>query len=82
MSFLYQSTRALARTSRPSVRYFSTTLQQRKTATDTIKDSVKQVDRTVSDAAVAGIEKGGVFSSSCSLWITLTDSYRGTIRQS
>jgi len=61
MSFLYKSSRSLLNSTRPATqatRAFSTTLQSRKTATETIKDGVKKVDRTVADAAVAGIEKG------------------------
>jgi len=62
MSFLYQSSRTLLRNSHPATRSatraFSTTLQQRKTATETVKDGLKKVDRTVADAAVVGIEKG------------------------
>ncbi len=65
MSFLYRSRPALrgltlARTSRASNPcLFSTTAVQSKTATEAIKDTVKSVDRVVSDAAVSGIEKGG-----------------------
>jgi len=40
-------------------RLFSTTPFVRKSATETVKDAAKSVDRTISDAAVKGIEKGG-----------------------
>lgn len=40
-------------------RLFSTAPALRKTAVDAAKDTLKKVDRTVSDAAVKGIEKGG-----------------------
>ena len=59
------TTTMLLRTSslilRPSVRLFSTTSPFLKSATDTIADAAKAVDRTVADAAVRGIEKGGEF---------------------
>lgn len=41
-------------------RFFSTTFAAQKTATEAAKDTLKSVDRTVSDAAVRGIEKGGM----------------------
>ena len=41
------------------VRLFSTTPIARKGPVETVKDAVKAVDRTVSDAAVKGIETGG-----------------------
>ena len=62
MSFLYKTTpllRTAARSARSSPRLFSTAIVQQKSATDTVKDGLKAVDRTVSDAAVAGIDKGG-----------------------
>lgn len=40
-------------------RLFSTSVYLRKGPVEGAKDAVKQVDRTVSDAAVKGIEKGG-----------------------
>ena len=59
MSFLYSTARtSLIRSSLPATRAFSISIQPRKSATDAVKDSAKKVDRTVSDAAVAGIEKG------------------------
>lgn len=59
MSFLYRTARtSFVRSSLPATRAFSTAFQPRKSATDTVKDAAKKVDRTVSDAAVAGIEKG------------------------
>jgi hypothetical protein len=39
--------------------FFSTTPLARKTATDTVKDAAKAVDRTISGAAVKGIDMGG-----------------------
>jgi len=63
MSFLYQTTpmlRTAARSAalRQSPRLFSTTVAQRKTPTEAVKDGLKKVDRVVSDAAVVGIDKG------------------------
>jgi hypothetical protein len=46
---------ALAR----QARLFSTSVYLRKGPVEATKDAVKTVDRTVSDAAVKGIEKGG-----------------------
>jgi hypothetical protein len=40
-------------------RLFSTTPVARKSPVETIKDAAKAVDRTISGAAVKGIEKGG-----------------------
>ncbi|KAF1946394.1 hypothetical protein EJ02DRAFT_450494 [Clathrospora elynae] len=40
------------------VRLFSTTPIARKSPVETIKDAAKAVDRTISGAAVKGIEKG------------------------
>lgn len=40
-------------------RLFSTSPIVRKSPVETVKDAAKKVDRTVSDAAVKGIEKGG-----------------------
>ncbi|MCJ1337135.1 hypothetical protein MMC09_002414 [Bachmanniomyces sp. S44760] len=37
---------------------FSTSIQSRKSAIDAAKDTLKDVDRKISDAAVKGIEKG------------------------
>ena len=63
MSFLYSPARTAAlRSTRPATRLaFSTTVQPRKSATDSVKDAAKKVDRTVANAAVAGIEKGRKF---------------------
>lgn len=58
MSFLQQSARTLVRSSRPAVRAFTTTPQPRKIVPDAVKEPLKKADRAVSDAAVAGIEKG------------------------
>ena len=48
---------ALARNAH--VRLLSTTTRLQKGPIEVAKDAVKTVDRTVSDAAVAGIEAGG-----------------------
>jgi hypothetical protein len=45
-------------------RLFSTTPVARKSPVETIKDAAKAVDRTISGAAVKGIEKGGTYTSS------------------
>ncbi|KUJ10699.1 uncharacterized protein LY89DRAFT_689347 [Mollisia scopiformis] len=65
MSFLL---RTLPRQSRPlalraslPTQAFSTTLTQRKSATETVKDAAKTVDRAVSDKLVDGIEIGRMF---------------------
>ena len=57
MSFLYRTQPALRqalRTTKPSSRLFSTA-----SIYHSVKDTAKGVDRAVSDAAVAGIDKGG-----------------------
>ena len=46
-----------------NARLFSTNARLQKSATETVKDTLKAVDRTVSDAAVKGISKGGMLSS-------------------
>lgn len=43
-------------------RLFSTTPVARKSPVDAIKDAAKTIDKTISGAAVKGIEKGGTFS--------------------
>jgi hypothetical protein len=68
MSFLYKTTPLLRTAVRSSVtrsspRLFSTAVVQRKSATDTVKDGLKSVDRAVSDVAVAGIDKGGTMTA-------------------
>ena len=40
------------------VRLFSTTPRAQKSVVDSVKDAAKAVDRTISGAAVKGIEKG------------------------
>lgn len=60
MSFLYRSNGVLrSAAARPSPRLFSTAVVYRKSATETVKDGLKAVDRTVADAAVKGIDAGG-----------------------
>jgi hypothetical protein len=58
MSFLYRTQPALRCLARPSSRLFTSTAIQNKSATEAVKETVKDVDRAVSDAAVTGIEKG------------------------
>lgn len=59
MSFLYRSNTLLRSVAtRPSPRLFSTAVVYRKSATEAVKDGLKAVDRTVSDAAVKGIDAG------------------------
>lgn len=61
MSFLWKAQPLVRQVAiaRPSPRLFSTAVIYQKSATETVKDGLKAVDRTVSDAAVAGIDKGG-----------------------
>lgn len=58
MSFL----KTLPRNALPlaRARVFSTSPYARKSAIDSAKDAAKTIDRTVSDAAVKGIKKGGM----------------------
>jgi hypothetical protein len=42
-------------------RLFSTTPVTRKSPVEAIKDAAKAVDKTISGAAVKGIEKGGTY---------------------
>jgi Asp/Glu/hydantoin racemase len=61
MSFLTSRTFAVARPSAfaPAARAFTTTALRQKTATQTVKDTFKTVDRAVSEKIVDGIELGG-----------------------
>lgn len=59
MSFVARSIRVIPTAAR--VRPFSTTLPAYKSATETAKDALKSVDRTVSDTLVKGIDKTGMF---------------------
>jgi hypothetical protein len=71
MSFLTRSSpvlRTAIRSSAVQPRLFSTAVVYQKSATDTVKDGLKAVDRTVSDIAVAGIDKGGTCCTSH--WLT------------
>lgn len=77
MSFLYKTTPVIRTTirstvARSSTRCLSTTVVQHKSATDTVKDGLKTVDRAVSDVAVAGIDKGGLLALSPSHLSVLT----------
>jgi len=61
MSFLTRSTPLTSRltvSSRFAPRAFSTSFVNRKSATETVKDAAKTVDRAVSDKIVDGIEVG------------------------
>jgi hypothetical protein len=53
---------SLARSARFTTisRPFTTSLRLNKGPVEAVKDAAKKVDRTVSDAAVVGIEKGGM----------------------
>ena len=57
MSFLALTTLRTVRAA--PVARFSTTAIAQKSPVDAAKDTLKKVDRTVSDAAVSGIEAGG-----------------------
>jgi hypothetical protein len=46
------------------VRLFSSSPIARKSPVEAIKDAAKAVDKTISGAAVKGIEKGGTYTSS------------------
>lgn len=62
MSFLTRTSplaRRVAVSTRFAPRAFSTTYVQRKSATETVKDAAKSVDRAISDKLVDGIEAGG-----------------------
>jgi hypothetical protein len=45
------------------VRLFSSSPIARKSPVEVIKDAAKVVDKTISGAAVKGIEKGGTYTS-------------------
>ena len=57
MSFLARTTLRTVRVA--PVARFSTTAVANKSVVDSAKDTLKKVDRTVSDAAISGIETGG-----------------------
>jgi hypothetical protein len=60
MSFLYKASTSAFRVARLAPRAaFSTSVRSQKSAIDVAKETLKEVDRTVADAAVKGIEKGG-----------------------
>lgn len=60
MSFLYKTSTSAFRVARLAPRAaFSTSVRSQKSAIDVAKDTLKEVDRKVADAAVRGIEKGG-----------------------
>ena len=64
MSFLVSRVPALAarRATPAAVSRFSTSPRAQKSAVDATKDAAKAVDRTISDAAVKGIDTGGRMS--------------------
>lgn len=49
-------------------RTFTTSIAARKSATETVKDGLKTVDRAVSDKIVDGIDAGGTFCLSYPFW--------------
>lgn len=51
--------RSFCATTPASTRYFSAGARFQKSPVETVKDAAKAVDRTISDAAVKGIETGG-----------------------
>lgn len=53
-------------------RLFSTTPVARKSPVDAIKDAAKTIDKTISGAAVKGIEKGGTSISPLPISIVTT----------
>lgn len=76
MSFITRvtplSARVSANTTAPVLsvarsRFLSSTASYQKGPVETTKETLKKVDRTISDAAVKGIEKGGRcnFHASC-----------------
>ncbi|KAL9624493.1 MAG: hypothetical protein Q9160_001157 [Pyrenula sp. 1 TL-2023] len=58
MSFLYRASTVATSSGRCSFKAFSTTSFKPKSAPDTTKDTLRQADRKVSDAAVSGIDAG------------------------
>ncbi|KAI1468340.1 uncharacterized protein F4812DRAFT_426337 [Daldinia caldariorum] len=67
MSFLEVTARRLATTSRvavvPAPRHFSTSIAAQKSVTEAAKDTLKTVDRKVSDKLVDGINVGAKLAS-------------------
>jgi guanyl-specific ribonuclease Sa len=64
MSFLTRTTRIAATRAPVASRAFTASAVQNKTVVDTAKDTLKAVDRKVSDKLVDGIEIGGMFTVS------------------
>ena len=58
MSFLTRTAVRSTRSITIAHRVFSTSLATQKTATEAVRDTVKTVDRKVSDKLVGGIELG------------------------
>lgn len=69
MSFALRSaTRAVPRVATLSApRAFSSTAVHQKSATETVKDGIKTVDRAVSGKIVDGIDAAGKFPRACDL---------------
>lgn len=63
MSFLWKAQPLLrqAAVAKPAPRLFSTAVVYQKSPTESVKDGLKSVDRTVSDTIVKGIDKGSEF---------------------
>jgi hypothetical protein len=68
MSFLIEATTRRLATALPRAsiatqapRAFSTSFAHQKTATETVKDGLKTVDRAVSDKLVDGLDAAGTF---------------------
>lgn len=69
MSFLIEATTRRVATALPRAsiaahapRAFSTSIVYQKSATETVKDGLKSVDRAVSDKLVDGLDVAGTFS--------------------
>lgn len=76
MTFLYRSSTSAFRLARLAPRTaFSTSVRTQKSAVNTAKETLKDVDRKVADAAVKGIEKGGMLPCSTSSHSRWTSFY-------
>jgi hypothetical protein len=73
MSFLTSRAFTTVRTGAfaPAARAFATTTLRQKTAKEAVKDTLKTVDRAVSDKIVGGIELGGGSSQALSVSFTV-----------
>jgi uncharacterized protein YjbJ (UPF0337 family) len=80
MSFLTRTSTTTLRTLRFAPRAsFSTSSRSQKSATEAAKDAVKTVDRTMSNAAVKGIEKGRKSRFHLYLCLIVLHEYRSRI---